>query len=341
MRQNKKTRKQKTKQIIQKTRSPQMNQQQRRKSTPKKLFSYQSIFPFVFGGRPKFHFFSQLVQKRAPPKHYKNRGFSKTFFGKQLCVTKRPFLDNAKAHGRVHAQLGDEQDFLFWQNMGKHNLVLWLDYTEEATTYHTLDMSMWGAVRYRRTFSYDDCNMVQSLAIDHKYSPSAYRTTVPIHSGKGFFTEFWYDPQALDTAYWLCDSFADFIAPVSFVLLSYMDEMALNATRKNRARKEATLKELKVYARLFIEAKSAEIKSRSARHAGCCVVFRTAKRMLSRQTALRQHDQVCDFFVRMLPPMGGLSATLTSRLRSFRGKVMHQIAMLSVNFLQKQVNRGI
>ena len=81
-------------------------------------------------------------------------------------------------------------------NMGKHNLVLWLDYTQEATTYHTPDMSMWGAVRYRRTFSYDDCNMVQS-----KYSPSTYRTKMPIHSGNGFFTEFWYDPQALDTAH--------------------------------------------------------------------------------------------------------------------------------------------
>ena len=171
------------------------------------------------------------------------------------------YSDIAKAHGRVHAQVGDEQDFLFWQNMGKHNLVLWLDYTEEATTYHTLDMSMWGAVRYRRTFSSHDCNLVQSVAIDHKYSPSAYRTAIPIHSGTGFFTEFWYDPQALDTAHWLCDSFADFIAPVSFVLLSYMDEMALNATRKNRARKEATMKELKVYARLFKEAKSAEITS--------------------------------------------------------------------------------
>ena len=158
------------------------------------------------------------------------------------------YSDIAKAHGRVHAQLGDDQDFVFWQNMGKHNLVLWLDYTEEATTYHTLDMSMWGAVRYRRTFSYDDCSMVQSIAIDHKYSPSTYRTKMPIHSGKGFFTEFWHDPQALDTAHWLCDTFADFIASVSFVLLSYMDEMALNATRKNRARKEATLKELKGYA---------------------------------------------------------------------------------------------
>ena len=171
------------------------------------------------------------------------------------------YSDIAKAHGRVHAQLGDEQDFMFWKNMGKHNLVLWLDYTEEATTYHTLDMTMWGAVRYRRTFSSDDCNLVQSIAIDHKYSPSSYRTKMPIHSGNGFFTEFWYDPQALDTAHWLCDTFADFIAPVSFVLLSYMDEMALNATRKNRARKKATLKELKVYARMFVEAKSAEIKS--------------------------------------------------------------------------------
>ena len=47
------------------------------------------------------------------------------------------YSDIAKAHGRVHARLGDEQDFLFWQNMGKHNLVLWLDFTEEATTYHT------------------------------------------------------------------------------------------------------------------------------------------------------------------------------------------------------------
>ena len=80
-------------------------------------------------------------------------------------------------------------------------------------------------------------------------------------SGKGFFTEFWYDPQALVVAHWLCDSFADVIAPVSFVVLSYKDEWALNGTRKNRAREEATLKELKVHARLFIEAKSAEIKS--------------------------------------------------------------------------------
>ena len=28
-----------------------------------------------------------------PPKHYKNRGFNKAFFEKQMCITKRPFLD--------------------------------------------------------------------------------------------------------------------------------------------------------------------------------------------------------------------------------------------------------
>ena len=35
----------------------------------------------------------------------------------------------------------------------------------------------------------------------------------------------------------------------------------------------------------------------------------------------RLHDQVCDFFAKMQPPMVGLSDTLTSRLRSFRGKL--------------------
>ena len=175
------------------------------------------------------------------------------------------YSDIAKAHGQVQSQLGDSQDFMFWNTMGKHNLVFWLDYTEEATSDHTLDMSMWGAVCYRRTFSSDDCNMVQSIAIDHKHPPSSYRTGIPIQSGAGFFAEFWYDPQALDVAHWLCDSFADVIAPVSFVMLSYMYEWALNATRKNRARKEATLKELKVYALLFSrypQAQAEELRHR-------------------------------------------------------------------------------
>ena len=48
---------------------------------------------FVFGGCPKFPFFDNLAKKRAPKKHYKNRGLSKAFFEKQICVTKRQFLD--------------------------------------------------------------------------------------------------------------------------------------------------------------------------------------------------------------------------------------------------------
>ena len=79
-------------------------------------------------------------------------------------------------------------------------------------------MSMWGAVKYRRTFSADTCNIMQSLAIDHKQAPSAYQTKIPIDSATGFYTDFWYDPQALELAHWLCDSFADVIAPVSFVM---------------------------------------------------------------------------------------------------------------------------
>ena len=143
----------------------------------------------------------------------------------------------ANALRRVQPQLGDTQDFQFWNTVGKHNLVLWLDYTEEELL------------------------TTQSVAIGHKQSPFVYQTKIPIDSATCFFTDFWYDPPALDLAHWLCDSFADVIAPIGFVMLSYMDEWALNATRQSRARKEATLKELKIYAKLFIEAKSAEIKS--------------------------------------------------------------------------------
>ena len=61
-------------------------------------------------------------------------------------------------------------------------------------------------------------------------------------------TEFWCDPQTLDLAHWLCDSFVDHVAPESFVTLSYMDERALSSRGypQNRARKKTTLKELKV-----------------------------------------------------------------------------------------------
>ena len=59
----------------------------------KELFSYQSKFSFFLTGYPKIAFFDTLAQKARTQKHYKNRGFSLFFFGKKLCVTKRPFLD--------------------------------------------------------------------------------------------------------------------------------------------------------------------------------------------------------------------------------------------------------
>ena len=63
------------------------------KNTKKELFSYQSKFSFFLGGCPKVACFDNLAQKTRTQKHYKNRGFSLFFFGKGLCVTKRPFLD--------------------------------------------------------------------------------------------------------------------------------------------------------------------------------------------------------------------------------------------------------
>ena len=68
------------------------------------------------------------------------------------------------------------------------------------------------------------------------------------------------------------------------------------------------------------------------------MAFKTTREMLSRQTALRQRDQDFDYFAKMQLPMVGLSDTLTSRLRSFRGKRIHQIAMWSVNYPQRQVS---
>ena len=84
--------KKKTKQKQKKTKKTKKKKTKKHKNTKKELFSYQSIF-FFFGGCPKFPFLTTWPKKRAPKKHYKNRGFSKAFFWKQLCVTKRPFLD--------------------------------------------------------------------------------------------------------------------------------------------------------------------------------------------------------------------------------------------------------
>ena len=78
--------------------------------------------------------------------------------------------------------------------------------------------------------------------------------------------------------------------------------------------------------------------SRSARHDGSS---RTDRRTLSRLTVLRPLDLGFDFFVRMLLPIVGPFSTSTSRLRSFRAKLMHQIAMWSVSYPQRQERLGI
>ena len=59
--------------------------------------------------------------------------------------------DIAQALHLATANVGDQQDFDYWNKMCQHNLVLWLDYNEEATSYHTLDMPMRASVHYRCT----------------------------------------------------------------------------------------------------------------------------------------------------------------------------------------------
>ena len=66
-------------------------------NTPRMLFNYQSNLSFLFGGGPEFPFLTTWPKKSAPPKHYINRGFSKHIFGKQITVTKRPFLDKNRS----------------------------------------------------------------------------------------------------------------------------------------------------------------------------------------------------------------------------------------------------
>ena len=134
----------------------------------------------------------------------------------------RIYSDIAQALNRAQAQVGDQQNFDFWNKMRQHNLVLWLDYTEEATSNHTLG----GSVKHRRTFSADSCNIVQSVAIDPIRPNCRFSQTQASLMNSGI----WYDPQSLDLAHWLCDSFADHIAPTSFIMLSYMGEWALAAT---------------------------------------------------------------------------------------------------------------
>ena len=85
----------------------------------KKSFSVISqIFPF-FWWVSKISFFDNLAKKRAPQKHYKNRGFSNPFSGNQFWVTKRPFLDKKTQIQKF--QLSFFFAFFFSNNNKKHN----------------------------------------------------------------------------------------------------------------------------------------------------------------------------------------------------------------------------
>ena len=92
----KKTKKNKKKKQTKKT---QKKKEKNTKIPNKELFSYQSNFLFWVGVQ-KLPLFDNLAQKTRTPKHYKNRGFS-LFFGKKLCVTKRPFLDQKNPNSEI------------------------------------------------------------------------------------------------------------------------------------------------------------------------------------------------------------------------------------------------
>ena len=90
---NKKTKKTKNNKEIKKPK--------KQKISKNELFSYQSIFLIFLVGVQNFPFLTTWPRKRAPPKHYKNRGFSKPIFEKQMCVTKRPFLDKKNPNSEI------------------------------------------------------------------------------------------------------------------------------------------------------------------------------------------------------------------------------------------------
>ena len=70
----------------------------------------------------KLPFLTTWPRKRAPQKHYKNRGFSKAFLEKkQLCVTKWPFLDK-KPKSRNSSYHFFGSFLLFQQQKHKHLL---------------------------------------------------------------------------------------------------------------------------------------------------------------------------------------------------------------------------
>ena len=67
--------------------------QEKPKNTQKWAFQLSVKIFLFWGGVQNFPFLTTWPKKRAPPKHYKNRGFSNLFLEENICVMKRPFLD--------------------------------------------------------------------------------------------------------------------------------------------------------------------------------------------------------------------------------------------------------
>ena len=83
----------KTKKKLKKNKEKEKKQKSKNTKIPKNRSSIISENVLFLGGCPKIAVLTTWPRKRAPKKHNKNRGFSKAFLEKQLCVTKRPLLD--------------------------------------------------------------------------------------------------------------------------------------------------------------------------------------------------------------------------------------------------------
>ena len=100
--QKKTKKKNKTKNNTKKQKKRPRKKKKKTQKYPKKSFSVISQnFLFFWQGIQKLPFFDTLAQKTRTQKHYKNRGFSLFFFGKKLCVTKRPFLDKKNPNSEI------------------------------------------------------------------------------------------------------------------------------------------------------------------------------------------------------------------------------------------------
>ena len=90
-----------------------------------------SVKIFIFwGGVQKLPFLTTWPRKRAPPKHYKNRGFSLFVFEKKLFVTKRPFLDQKNPNPEIPVIIFG----LFSQSTTKNTKISWNPYFYSVLT---------------------------------------------------------------------------------------------------------------------------------------------------------------------------------------------------------------